>query len=427
MISSRLLIEDFEGVKEKLSRKAFPPGEVEKTARLVSKRNRLIKQTEELKSQRNQLSKDMGKFLSQKETVKADEVRERSAQIKHQIKKQEERLKQAEEEVKSCLLKLPNLPAEEAPKGRGPEDNVEIQREAPENCEQITRPPHWDIGAGLGILDQERAGKISGSLFTVLRGRGAKLLRALIDMAYRIYQQDYTEFIVPSLVNSATFTGTGHLPKFTDDAYHITRDDLWAIPTGEVPLTALHREEILSEKSLPLKYMTYTPCFRREAGSAGQETRGLQRLHEFHKVELVKICRPEDSMKELESLLEDALKPIKLLNLPYRVLDLCAAELTYASARTYDIEVYAPGTGQWLEVSSVGLFTDYQMRRCGTRFRSTAGKALKFPHSLNGSGLATPRVLAALLEHNCQKDGRVLIPEPLRDFMGCDYIEPESL
>ena len=427
MINGRLLIEDFEGVREKLSRKAFPASEVEKAARLVSKRNQLIKQTEELKSQRNRLSKDMGKFLSQKETVRADEIRERSAQIKNQIKKQEEQLKQTETEVRACLLRFPNFPAEEAPKGRGPEDNVEIQRVAPENCEQLTRPPHWDIGADLGILDQERAAKISGSLFIILKGQGAKLLRALIDMAYRIYQRDYTEFIVPSFVNSATFTGTGHLPKFTGEAYHVTRDDLWAIPTGEVPLTALHREEILSEKSLPLKYMTYTPCFRREAGSAGQETRGLQRLHEFHKVELVKICRPEDSVKELKSLLEDALKPVKLLKLPYRVLDLCTAELTYASARTYDIEVYAPGTGQWLEVSSVGLFTDYQMRRCGTRFRSGSGKALKFPHSLNGSGLATPRVLAALLEHNYQEDGRVLIPEPLRDFMGCEHIEPKSV
>lgn len=425
MINSRLFIEDFEGVRELLSRKGVPANEVKKAAQLVQQKNQFIKQVEDLQAQRNQFSKSIGEFLSQNETDKAKEAKERSTAIKDQLKDLEDRLKQTEEDLKSCLLRIPNLPDTKAPKGHGAEDNVEIQREAPENCEQITRPPHWNIGAELSILDQERASKISGSLFTLLRGPGARLLRALVQLAYQIYQEDYTEFIVPSLVNSQTFTGTGHLPKFSGDAYHITQDDLWAIPTGEVPLTALHREEILSEEDLPLKYMTYTSCFRREAGSAGQETRGLQRLHEFHKVELVKICHPKDSHKELKSLLEDALKPIKLLKLPYRVLDLCTGELTYASSRTYDIEVYAPGTRQWLEVSSVGLFTDFQMRRCRTRFRS--GKKMMFPHSLNGSGLATPRVLAALLEYNYQKDGRVLIPEPLQDFMGCKYIEKNSV
>ena len=421
MINSRLLIEDFEGVREKLSWKTVPSNEVKEAARLVQQKNQLIQQVEELQAQRNQFSRDIGKFLSQNETDKANEAKKRSAQIKNQLKSLEDQLRKTEKDLTACLLGLPNLPDTGAPRGHSAKDNVEVQREAPENCEQITRPPHWDIGTELGILDQERAAKISGSLFTLLRGQGARLLRALVQLAYELYQEDYTEFIVPSLVNSKTFTGTGHLPKFSGESYHITQDDLWAIPTGEVPLTALHREEILSDKDLPLKYMTYTPCFRREAGAAGQETRGLQRLHEFHKVELVKICHPEESLKELKSLLEDALKPIKLLNLPYRVLDLCTAELTHASARTYDIEVYAPGTKQWLEVSSVGLFTDYQMRRCRTRFRS--GKKLLLPHSLNGSGLATPRVLAALLEHNYQKDGRVRIPETLRDFMGCEYIE----
>ena len=313
MINSRLFIENFEGVKELLSWKGVPANEVKKAAQLVQQKNQFIKQVEDLQAQRNQFSKSIRKFLSQNETDKAKKAKERSTAIKDQLKDLEERLKQAEEDLKSCLLRIPNLPDTKAPRGRGAEDNVEIQREAPENFEQITRPPHWDIGAELSILDQERASKISGSLFTLLRGPGAKLLRALVQLAYQIYQKDYTEFIVPSLVNSQTFTGTGHLPKFSRDAYHITPDDLWAIPTGEVPLTALHREEILSEKILPLKYMTYTSCFRREAGSAGQETRGLQRLHEFHKVELVKICHPEDSHKELKSLLEDALKTHQII------------------------------------------------------------------------------------------------------------------
>ena len=424
MINSRLLIEDLEGVKKQLSWKAVPANEVEEAARLVRQKNQFIKQVEQLQAQRNQFAKSIGEFLSQNETDKANEAKKQSTLIKDQLKELEDQLKQRSRELKSCLLRIPNLPDAGAPRGRSAKDNVEVKKEVPENLGQITCPPHWDIGTELGLLDQERAAKISGSLFTLFCGSGAKLLRALIHLAYQLYQKDYTEFIVPSFVNSKTFTGTGHLPKFSGDAYHITQDDLWAIPTGEVPLTALHREEILSEKDLPLKYMTYTPCFRREAGSAGQETRGLQRLHEFHKVELVKFCHPEKSHEELNSLLEDALKPIKLLNLPYRVLDLCTGELTYASARTYDIEVYAPGIKQWLEVSSVGLFTDYQMRRCRTRFRS--GKKLLFPHSLNGSGLATPRVLAALLEHNYQKDGRVYIPEPLQDFMGCKYIEKRT-
>ena len=392
---------------------------------LSGEKNQLIGKVESLQSQKNRLSRDMGKWMSQKETSKAESAREQSAQIKEELKDLTERLRTAEENWRLCLLKLPNFPDNKAPRGNGAKDNVEVKRESPESFNQAGQPPHWEIGEKLGILDTERAVKLSGSLFTLLRGSGAKLLRALVNMAYEIYQKDYTEFIVPSLINSKTFTGTGHLPKFSGESYHIPRDDLWAIPTGEVPLTALHQDEILSEENLPLKYMTYTSCFRREAGSAGQETRGLQRLHEFHKVELVKICRPEKSGMELESLLEDALKPIKLLKLPWRVLDLCTADLTHASARTYDIEVYASGTGQWLEVSSVGLFTDYQMRRCNTRFRS--GKKLLFPHSLNGSGLATPRVLAALLENNYQKDGRVSIPEPLRDFMGCEYIEPENI
>ena len=421
MIDSKLFLENQSLLEKGLSLKGVSVKDVKEVAQHVKEKNQLIQKVEQLQFQRNQLSKEMGSFLAQKQKDKAEKVREKTTEIKNNLHKLEKELKEKEESLKNQLLNLPNLPDEKAPIGTSPKDNVEIESTSIKEFEKQVYFPHWEIGKRLDILDQEKASQLSGSLFILLKGSGAKLLRSLVDLAYNTFQKDYTEFIVPSFVNSKTFTGTGHLPKFSNDAYHIEKDDLWAIPTGEVPLTALHQGEILSEEDLPLKYMTYTSCFRREAGSAGQETRGLQRLHEFHKVELVKICHPSQSQKELENLLKDALKPIQLLNLPYRVLDLCTADLTFASARTYDIEVYSPGVKQWLEVSSVGLFTDYQMRRSHIRFRS--GKQNLFPHSLNGSGLATPRVLAAIMEiHYEEKENRISVPEALRDFMKCKYI-----
>ncbi len=256
----------------------------------------------------------------------------------------------------------------------------------------------------------------------MLRGQGSKLLRALIDMAFKLNEDKYVEFVIPTFVNSTTFTGTGHLPKFAEDAYGILNEDYWAVPTGEVPLTGMHRDEILPADTLPRRYMTYTSCFRREAGAAGKDTRGMQRLHEFHKVELVRICSPNDVKSEFESLLVDAVRPIELLKLPYRIVDLCAGDLTFSSQRIYDIEVYAPGVDKWLEVSSVGIFGDFQMRRSNVRFRRSPDQKPEFPYALNGSALATPRVWAAILEHYVQPDGTVLVPEVLRDFMGVERI-----
>ena len=427
-----------------------------------------------------------------------EERKQKTALLKDRLIQKEAALQAAQTACRQALLRLPNFPDDKAPEGKTEAESPVIKRDfRPEDFAGQKPPPHWKIAEELGIFEQKRASKISGPLFAVLRGDGAKLLRALLSLAFQIFE-DYTELIVPALVGSEAFTGTGHLPKFAEEAYHIEKDDLWLIPTGEVPLTALHAGEILTD--LPLKYMTCTSCFRREAGAAGERTRGLQRLHEFHKLELVKICRPEDSQKELDLLLEDALKPVQALKLPWRVRDLCAGDLTFASARTYDIEVYSPGTGRWLEVSSVGLFTDYQSRRSRIRFRDlqrdrrrnlqrdpqqdsrtnrvrngktpardtaksaalasaalasadpaaegaktndkpgsgkapardtagdTAGSggALRFPHTLNGSGLAVPRVYAALLECGRQDDGRVLLPEVLQDFMNCRYIEKQK-
>lgn len=446
MIDSKILLNDPENTAHRLALKGVPEEETQKAHHLLIKRNQQIKKVEDLRAQKNLLSREMGsliaqtskktkpsptkqekslesKLAAQDQMKKMDKVKKEISLIKIQLSKLEKELEETNKSLKQSLLNLPNLPDEKAPKGKNSEESPIVRQEyQPANYEGKKFRPHWEIAEDLNIYDQKRAAKISGSLFAVLRGQGAKLLRALILFAYKIYEKDYTELIVPSLVNSNTFMGTGHLPKFSNDAYHVEKDDLWLIPTGEVPLTALHAGEILTK--LPLKYMTHTSCFRREAGAAGEQTRGMQRLHEFHKLELVKICHPGESKKELDLLLEDALKPIKALQLPWRVKDLCTGDLTFTSARTYDIEVYSPGTGQWLEVSSVGLFTDYQTRRANIRFRE--GKQLFFPHALNGSGLATPRVWAAILEHYEQEDGRILIPEVLRDFMDCQYIEKQT-
>lgn len=421
MIHSKQLLDDWELTARKLALKGVAIEEVKAAHELLVQRNQKIKQAEALRSKRNQLSREIGSLMKQKQTNKVEELKQQMPLIKSQLAEQEKTLEETKQKLEESLLKLPNLPHPDAPEGKTEKESpVVITKDFPgEYYKGKTFRPHWEIAEDLKMFHQKRASRLAGSLFSLLQGPGAKLLRALISLAYKIYEKDYTEFIVPSLVNSKTFQQTGHLPKFANEAYHIEKDDLWLIPTGEVPLTALHAGEILTE--LPLKYMTYTSCFRREAGAAGEQTRGMQRLHEFHKVELVRLCHPEDSLKELNELLEDALKPIKALKLPYRVKDLCTGDLTFTSARTFDIEVYAPGTGSWLEVSSVGLFTDYQTRRANIRYRSSQGQ-LAFPHALNASGLATPRVWAALLEHYEQKNGHILVPEVLKDFMGCQYI-----
>ena len=423
MIDPKLLTKDTEACARKLARKAVPSKEVFTSAKLLQEKNRNIERLEQLRAEKNRLSQDIKKLPPEERKSQAERIKTQVRQIKENITKEETSLSLLQKELRKHLLNLPNFPDESAPKGSSPKDNKEILRSPFDpNPTAVKRiPPHWEIMGGMDIFDQKRAGKIAGSMFAVLKGPGAKLLRALINFAFSIFEKEgYKEFVVPSLVNTESFTGTGQLPKFAHEAYHIEKDDLWAIPTGEVPLTALHRNEILKAEDLPLKYMTCTPCFRREAGSAGQETRGLQRLHEFHKLELVKICRPEKSHEELQSLLESALKPIKQLQLPYRVLDLCAGDLTFSSARTYDIEVWSPGTQSWLEVSSVGLFTDYQSRRSQIRFRE-GGKIL-YPHSLNGSGLATPRVIAGLLENGYEGKGKVKLPPALIPYMGTAYL-----
>jgi len=312
----------------------------------------------------------------------------------------------------------------DCPDGTTDTDNVIVRQEGEpiDRFEAGEYRPHWELGQELGILDLDRGSKISGSMFAIFRREGARLVRALAHYALDLNQDTYEEILPPHVVTSEVFTGTGHLPKFEMDAYKFRDDDLWAIPTGEVPLTGMHRGEILPMSELPKRYMAYTVCFRREAGSAGQETRGLQRLHEFHKVELVRLCAPEQVPDEFAALLADAERPLKELGLPYRVVELCTGDLTFASSRIYDLEVYAPGTKRWLEVSSVGTFTDFQARRGNSRFRRAAGKKPEFLHAMNGSGLATPRVWIAIIEHGQKPDGSIEIPEPLIPYMGMSCI-----
>jgi seryl-tRNA synthetase len=285
--------------------------------------------------------------------------------------------------------------------------------------------PHWDIAADLNFSDVKRAAKLSGSGFALLYGDGARLLRALVSFGLDINRDKYREVVVPHMVRSQVFEGTGHLPKFAEDAYNTTLDDLWLIPTGEVPLTGMHQGELLSADELPKRYMTYSVCFRREAGSAGKDTRGMQRLHEFHKVELVRICTPETVEEEYADLLADAERPLRLLDLPYRVLDLAAGDLTFSSTRIFDLEVYAPGVDRWLEVSSVGNFTDFQARRGDIRYRVPGG-GTRPPYYLNASALATPRMWAAVIEHGQRPDGTVAVPKALQQYLGKSVLEPEK-
>jgi len=323
-------------------------------------------------------------------------------------------------ELRELLLRIPNLPAPDCPDGSGESDNVVLRVVGyePEAYGDPQRVPHWETGSQLGILDLERGAKLSGSMFPLYRKAGAQLVRALCQVALDRNRDLYEEIRPPSLVRSETMVSTGHLPKFGDDAYHIERDDLWGIPTAEVPLTSMCRDEILDEADLPMRMMAHTPCFRREAGAAGKDTRGLLRVHEFDKVELLAYATPEQAEKVHAEILERAESLIAALGLAYRVLDLCCGDIGNSSARTFDIEIYAPGVDQWLEVSSVSWFSDYQARRAGVRYRPAGRKGTEVVHTLNGSGLAVPRVWAGIVETHRRQDGAITIPEILLPYMG---------
>lgn len=384
---------------------------------LDEQRRTLLNEAEGLKAEKNKVSALIGKTRD-KSQVQGEIVRMK--EVSAQIKELDEQLRQVEEQLNEILMGVPNIPHEKAPVGLSEDDNVEVRSWGEKPEFNFEPQAHWDIGEKLGILDFERARKLSGARFALYTGAGARLERALINFMLDLHteQHGYTETLPPFLVNRDSMTGTGQLPKFESDLFHTEDVDLFLIPTAEVPVTNIHRDEILSEKDLPLCYTAYTPCFRKEAGSHGRDTRGLIRQHQFNKVELVKFVRPEDSDAELEKLLANAEKVLQLLKLPYRVVDLCTGDIGFSAARTFDIEVWLPGQQAYREISSCSTFTDFQARRAAIRFRRDGAKKSELVHTLNGSGLAIGRTWLAILENYQQEDGSVVIPEVLRPYMG---------
>ncbi len=427
MIDTRLLLDDFEATARRLARKGVDPALPEEARRLATERRRQVQLVDSARQEMNSGASRIGALMREGRRDEADGIRSAMADLKRTLEGLEEDLRQVEAGLEDVVLRLPNLPADDVPDGRSEEDNVVLRTIGYDPADYRDREwqPHWDIGERLGILDSERAAKLSGAMFAVLKGDGARLLRGLTSMALDIHRDSYEEIIPPHVVRTEVISRTGHLTKFDTQAYRLRDDELWLIPTGEVALMGLHQGEILAEADLPRRYMAYTTCWRREAGAAGKETRGLQRLHEFHKVELVKLCRPEDGEKEFQSLVADATRPLEMLGLPYRVVELCSGDLTFSASRVYDLEVYSPGVDRWLEVSSISLVTDFQSRRGQIRFRREGG-AVEYVHALNGSGLATPRVWAAVVEHGLQPDGSVRLPGALVPYAGIDVIRPRA-
>ncbi|HET9076544.1 MAG TPA: serine--tRNA ligase [Acidimicrobiales bacterium] len=427
MIDTRLLLDDFEATARRLARKGVDPALPEEARRLAAERRQQVQMVDAARQEMNSGAARIGALMREGQRDEANDLRARMGSLKSRLEELEAGLRQVEDDLEDVVLRLPNLPADDVPDGAGEEDNVVVRTVGYDPADYTGREwqPHWDIGERLGILDPERAAKLSGAMFAVVKGDGARLLRGLASMALDIHRDSYEEIIPPHMVRTEVISRTGHLTKFDTQAYRLRDDELWLIPTGEVALMGMHQGEILAEADLTRRYMAYTVCWRREAGAAGKETRGLQRLHEFHKVELVKLCRPEDGEKEFQALVADAARPLEMLGLPYRVVELCTGDLTFAAARVYDLEVYSPGVDRWLEVSSISLVTDFQSRRGQIRFRRDAG-GVEFVHALNGSGLATPRVWAALVEHGLQADGSVRLPEALVPYAGVDVIRPRS-
>jgi len=398
---------------------------VDKILEFDGKRRDILKELESLRAERNRLSKEIGKLRSQGQNTESTEARVR--EIREKIERLEDELSEVEGKLKNTMLLLPNLPHEKVPFGKDESENVEIRKWGIPREFDFEPKAHYEIGEILSILDFERGANLAGSRFTVMWGWGAKLERALINFMLDFHtSRGYKEVWVPHLVKPEILQGTGQLPKFEEEVYKCERDNLYLIPTAEVPLTNLFRDQILEEKDLPIYLTAYTPCYRREAGAYGKDIRGIIRQHQFDKVELVKIVHPEKSDEELEKLTADAEEVLKLLGLPYRVIMLCTGDLGFASAKTYDIEVWFPSQKKYREISSCSNCTDFQARRMNTRFKDSSGKN-RFVHTLNGSGLAVGRTLAAILENYQQKDGSVVIPEVLRDYLKADVIRPDGV
>ena len=416
MIDIKKLRDEFDETAAALARRGVERATLEKARDLDAKRRALVGETETLKAKRNAASKEIGKIAKEGGDIAA--AKEEMRKVGDRIAEIDRELAVVEHDLRETLLMIPNIPAPEIPTGMDSSANVVVRKVGEWKDPDFKVLDHMTVGEKLGIFDFPRGVKLTGTGFPIILGQGAKLQRALIQYMLDVHcqTQGYTEMLPPFVVNSDSMTGTGQLPKFAEDLYHCQIDDFWLIPTAEVPVTNYYRDDILQAKDLPVKLTAYTPCFRREAGSAGKMTRGMLRVHQFDKVEMVNFVHPDTSFRQLETLVGEAEAILTGLGLHFRVLQLCSGDMGFSAAKCYDLELWAPGEQQWLEVSSCSCFTDYQARRLNCRFKDTDGKT-KLVHTLNGSGVALPRLMVALLEQHQNADGSVTIPEVLRPYM----------
>ena len=422
MLDARFVRDNPEEVINALKNRGYDPGVIDDFLKIEEKRRALLLDVERYRQERNALSEEISRM--KKEGADVTKETEKARSISDAIKTKEETLRELEEKTKDFLLNVPNIPHESVPIGKDETENRELRRWGEPRQFDFEPMNHWDIGEMLNIIDFERASKIAGARFALMIGMGAKLERALMNFMLDLNtSKGYKEVFPPIIVNRESMIGTGQLPKFAQELFIIKDPEFYLIPTAEVPVTNIHRGEILKEEDLPIYYTAYTPCFRREAGSYGKDVRGLIRQHQFNKVELVKFVRPEDSYDELESLTRDAEDILQGLGLPYRVIALCTGDLGFSASKTYDLEVWLPAQQKYREISSCSNFTDYQARRASIRFRREGKKGTEFVHTLNGSGLAIGRTLIAVLENYQQKDGSVVIPDVLKPYIGAEVIK----
>ncbi|WP_048600239.1 serine--tRNA ligase [Rubeoparvulum massiliense] len=418
MLDVKRLRRDFTEIRKRLVNRGEDLSALDQFTEKDEVWRKLVQEVEQLKSKRNQVSEEVSRRKRNQEDATAliEEMRE----VGDQIKEYDEQIRQLDEEIELILLSIPNIPHESVPNGASEDDNIPVRFWGEKPTFNFEPKPHWEIADQLDILDFEAAGKVTGSRFVFYKGLGARLERACINFMLDLHTENhgYKEMLPPYMVNRQSMTGTGQLPKFEEDAFKVADTDYFLIPTAEVPVTNYHRDEILSNDQLPIKYAAFSGCFRSEAGSAGRDTRGLIRQHQFNKVELVKFVRPEDSYDELEKLVNDAERVLQLLGLPYRVMSMCTADLGFTAAKKYDLEVWLPSYNTYREISSCSNFEDFQARRAGIRFRRAPKDKPEFVHTINGSGLAIGRTVAAIIENYQQEDGSILIPEVLRPYMG---------
>lgn len=427
MLDVRLLRNDFDKVAQALKNRQASAELIAGFPKLDSSRREKLTESDQLKNRRNVVSQEVAKL--KKSGGNADELIAEMKNVGDRIKQLDEEVREIDVALDALLLSVPNVPHESVPVGASEADNVEVRKSGAPREFEFDAKPHWEIGQDLGILDFENAGKVTGSRFVFYKGLGARLERALINFMMDLHadQHGYEEVLPPYIVNRDSLVGTGQLPKFSEDLFKIADTDYFLIPTAEVPVTNIHRDEILTAEALPKRFVAFSGCFRSEAGAAGRDTRGLIRQHQFNKVELVQLVKPEESYDVLEQLTNHAERVLQLLGLPYRVLALCTGDMGFGSAKTYDIEVWLPSAGTYREISSCTNFEDFQARRAAIRYRPESGAKPEFVHTLNGSGLALGRTVAAILENYQQADGTVVVPEALRPYMGgVDVIGPRQ-